>query len=261
MRGWSGALGARATSQTAHSGGRCPECGASPSGVSAGETVAVAADAWRPPAGDDSSRPDYQLSVRDPIGDARFAPGHIFAGRYRIVSLLGRGAMGEVYRADDLRIGQPIALKLLAVPTVRERQVQQFVAEVRLARDIGHPNIVRVLRHRPRRGLNFHYLVDGVRRGPDAPGAASTAGRLFARGDALTRGGGGFGAGAAAHGHVPPIVHRDIKPSNIMIEAVTGRFVLMDFGLAVANWRRADRRSGRHSRLHGAGAACRRECN
>ena len=45
---------------------------------------------------------------------ARFAPGRILASRYRIVSLLGRGAMGEVYRADDLRLGQSVALKLMS---------------------------------------------------------------------------------------------------------------------------------------------------
>ena len=61
------------------------------------------------------SIPDYPLQGSGPLGDARFAPGHIFATRYRIVSLLGRGAMGEVYRAEDLRIGHPVALKLLAV--------------------------------------------------------------------------------------------------------------------------------------------------
>src|SRR6185436_10023988 len=95
--------------------------------------------AWMPPL--DTVR---STSSRPPdIDDARFAPGHIFASRYRIVSLLGRGAMGEVYRADDLRLGRPIALKLLTVPAVRQAELNRFVAEVRLASEISHPNVCR----------------------------------------------------------------------------------------------------------------------
>src|SRR6185295_9102765 len=79
------------------------------------------------------------------IGDARFVPGQIFASRYRIVSLLGRGAMGEVYRAEDLKLGQPVALKLVAVSAARDAdRVQRFITEVRLARTIAHPNVCRV---------------------------------------------------------------------------------------------------------------------
>src|SRR6185436_4451055 len=59
--------------------------------------------------------PGRALIEHGPLDDARFAPGHIFASRYRIVSLLGRGAMGEAYRAEDLKLGQPVAVKLLGV--------------------------------------------------------------------------------------------------------------------------------------------------
>src|SRR5687767_3284408 len=72
-------------------------------------------------------------------------PGTLIGGRYRVVALLGRGGMGEVYRADDLRLGQPVALKFLARalahdPGLRER----LLDEVRLARQIAHPSVCRV---------------------------------------------------------------------------------------------------------------------
>jgi serine/threonine protein kinase len=81
----------------------------------------------------------------DALEHARFAPGQIFASRYRIISILGRGAMGEVYRADDLKLGQPIALKFLPTDFSREpTRIARFTTEVRLARQISHPNVCRV---------------------------------------------------------------------------------------------------------------------
>ena len=78
-------------------------------------------------------------------GERPFLPGDVFAGRYRIVALLGQGGMGTVYRADDLKLGQPVALKFLTPRTSRgEPPVERFVAEVRLARRVSHPNVARV---------------------------------------------------------------------------------------------------------------------
>ena len=74
-----------------------------------------------------------------------FAPGSMVADRYRVVSLLGRGGMGEVYGADDLKVGQRVALKFL--PTDRGKSTSwrdQFYAEVRMARQVSHPNVCRV---------------------------------------------------------------------------------------------------------------------
>jgi serine/threonine-protein kinase len=86
-----------------------------------------------------------RLVSSDTIGVGGFTPGAILADRYRIIGLLGRGGMGEVYRADDLKLGQPVALKFLprdlaSDPVRRER----FIGEVRIARQVSHPNLCRV---------------------------------------------------------------------------------------------------------------------
>jgi serine/threonine protein kinase len=73
---------------------------------------------------------------------SRFAPGSIIAARSRLVALLGRGGMGEVYRADDLTLDQPVALKFLpggvAADPVR---LAQFHNELRVARQVSHKNV------------------------------------------------------------------------------------------------------------------------
>src|SRR5262249_13726046 len=75
----------------------------------------------------------------------RFPPGTILADRYRVVGLLGRGGMGEVYRADDLRLCQPVALKFLPEALARDAiRLAQFHTEVRTARQVSHPNVCRM---------------------------------------------------------------------------------------------------------------------
>src|SRR5438270_1874884 len=81
----------------------------------------------------------------DPIDDSRFVPGTILAERYRIVGLLGRGGMGEVYRADDIKLGQPVALKFLPESLARDAEAREgFVAEVRIGRQVSHPSVCRL---------------------------------------------------------------------------------------------------------------------
>ena len=75
----------------------------------------------------------------------RFVPGTILANRYRIVGLLGRGGMGEVYRADDLKLEQPVALKFLTRSLEKDPAlVERLYAEVRTARQVSHPAVCRV---------------------------------------------------------------------------------------------------------------------
>ena len=79
------------------------------------------------------------------MDEGRFLPGAIIAQRYRMISLLGRGGMGEVYRAYDLLLGQPVALKFLhPAATASEFALSRFRSEVRIARQVSHPNFCRV---------------------------------------------------------------------------------------------------------------------
>src|SRR5947208_15192474 len=91
----------------------------------------------------DNSAP--RLTSQSSVDEGRFLPGTMVAGRYRIAGLLGRGGMGEVYRATDLTLGQPVALKFLPETLSRhERALARFYNEVRMARQVTHPNVCRV---------------------------------------------------------------------------------------------------------------------
>jgi predicted Ser/Thr protein kinase len=165
----------------------------------------------------------------DPLDDARFAPGHLFASRYRIVSLLGRGAMGEVYRADDLRLGQSVALKLMSEAMARRHDgLRRLTDEVRLARTIVHPNVCRVYDIGYAEG--WHYLSMEYVDGETLASLLRRIGQLpLLKALEMTR---QLCLGVAA-AHERGVLHRDLKPANIMVDG-RAQIRIMDFGLAVA---------------------------
>lgn len=101
-------------------------------------TPSVAAAAQRRPPASVVGR----LASSDAVEGGGFTPGTILAERYRIIGLIGRGGMGEVYRADDLKLGQPVALKFLPRALAGDRQrLDRFFTEVSTARQVSHPNV------------------------------------------------------------------------------------------------------------------------
>lgn len=174
-----------------------------------------------------SSSSSGWLTSSDSISHGRFAPGAVLDGRYRILNLLGRGGMGEVYRADDLRLGQPVALKFLpdAVATDAMR-LAQFHNEVRTARQVSHPNICRVYDIGEANGLLF--LSMEFVKGEDLATSLRRIGRFPE--DKATDIARQLCAGLAA-AHERGVLHRDLKPANVMLDEA-GKVRLMDFGLA-----------------------------
>jgi serine/threonine-protein kinase len=153
--------------------------------------------------------------------------GSVLGGRYRILSLLGSGGMGVVYRARDLELDDVVALKMLRGAALRDpEQLERLKSEIRLARRITHPNVLRTfdfgefggspfISMEYVRGMTLRYLLQQTGRVP------FTAALRLAR---------QLCAGLQA-AHEVGVLHRDIKPENLILEA-SGNAKLMDFGIA-----------------------------
>jgi serine/threonine-protein kinase len=141
--------------------------------------------------------------------------------------MLGKGGMGEVYRADDLTLEQPVALKFLPESIARdEGALARFRNEVRVARQVSHPNVCRVYDVGTIEGqvfLSMEY-VDGE----DLASLLRRIGRLPP--DKALEISRKLCAGLAA-AHEKGVLHRDLKPSNVMLDG-RGHVLLTDFGLA-----------------------------
>ena len=178
---------------------------------------------------------DHDRGLETPLSDGssrrgRFLPGAAIAERYRVNSLIGRGGMGEVYLAEDLRLDQMVALKFLPSAWADDgKRLEYFFNEVKLARQIAHPNVCRVYdiaTYDDQYFISMEY-VDGedLKTLLSRIGSLPTAKALEIAHQLCA------GLGAA---HACGVLHRDIKPANVMIDG-RGQARLMDFGLAIQN--------------------------
>ena len=162
-----------------------------------------------------------------PEGLGTFSSGQVLGERYQILEMLGRGGMGEVWHAFDLKLRVDVALKALREDFFKsERRLELLRQEVRAAREVVSPNVCRIfdlIEVEGRELVSMEY-VDGAtllgvlqERGPlELKEAQDIASQFLAGLEAI---------------HKVGLVHRDIKPENIMLTRA-GRVVVMDFGLA-----------------------------
>ncbi|HVS01449.1 MAG TPA: WD40 repeat domain-containing serine/threonine-protein kinase [Thermoanaerobaculia bacterium] len=200
-------------------GGLCPRCL-----IHLG--LAASALAGDDPAGDD---PDAATLAAPLPGEPEeeLVRGEVLAGRYAVRTLLGRGGMGEVWRAFDVKLRVEVALKAMRSDLLAEPGALELLRhEVRAAREVTAPNVCRVFDLVEVEGrelvsmehVDGRALIDVIEsRGPlELAEAREVASQLLAGLEAIHRAG---------------LVHRDLKPENVMITR-TGRVVVMDFGIA-----------------------------
>ena len=170
--------------------------------------------------------------------------GRVFGGRYSIKGELGRGGMGRVLRAHDLKLDRLVAIKVLPGGAHTETQRRRFEQEARAAGALNHPNIIDVHDVGEQDGEPYIVteLLEGeplsalIQKGPVAVDRVRDLALQLANG--------------LAAAHHKAIVHRDLKPENIFVTQ-EGRIKILDFG--IAKWLESERTGvSRAARLHRA---------
>lgn len=161
-------------------------------------------------------------------GPELFHPADVIAGRYQVTERIGAGGMGVVYKAEDLRLQRPVAIKVLRVGDTsgaRER-VRRFQQEARAASHLNHPNIVAMHDSGTEAGLPFfamEYVEGQTLRAIITEEKHADVKLVF---DVISQ-----AASALSAVHAAGIIHRDIKPENIIVRP-DGFVKVLDFGLA-----------------------------
>jgi len=172
-------------------------------------------------------RPMTEPTATGLYAQHQHAPGTVLAGRFRIDAMLGIGGMGVVYRATDLALGVPVALKQLRPElATRADAFERFRQELLMARQVSSPRVVRIhdlARHEGQWLISMDY-IDGEgldrrldREGAMAPEVAARIARQLAEG--------------LAAAHARGVIHRDLKPANVLVDR-EGNAYISDFGVA-----------------------------
>ncbi|MBN2383757.1 tetratricopeptide repeat protein [bacterium] len=173
------------------------------------------------------AKPGPSLSQEPGLSIEDIKPGTIFAQRYKIVSEIGRGGMGAIFRAEDLKLKETVALKLL-LPGLQTNQqvIQRFIQEIKLSLKITHENVIRIYDIGEVGRINFISMefIEGI----DLKKLIRTQGKLpLDYGIEIVR---QMCEGLSA-AHKKGITHRDVKPQNILIN-LDNNIKIVDFGIA-----------------------------
>ncbi len=205
---------------------KCSACGLSLVDESAATVIKTDGDQDHTPTriSDTKAQNDIQTTTS---GIGRFSVGTVLAGRYQILDLIGKGGMGEVYKAEDLELTQVVALKFLPEELADNKELlERFRGEVRTARQVSHQNVCRVFDIGETKGL--YYLTMEFIEGDDLAMLLRRIGRFPSdRAIEISR---EIAMGLNAI-HKAGILHRDLKPANIIIDS-TGMARITDFGIA-----------------------------
>ena len=153
--------------------------------------------------------------------------GSVFAGRYEIIEELGKGGMGRVYKVEDKKVHEEVALKLIKPEIAKDKKtIERFRNELKIARKIRHKNVCAMYDLGEDKGR--HYISMDYIPGQDLKGLIRQTGRLaistaISIGKQVCEG--------LKEAHRLGVIHRDLKPNNIMIDK-EGSVRIMDFGIA-----------------------------
>jgi len=174
-----------------------------------------------------SEKPQVSVTETLETPTQELTRGTVFASRYEIIEELGKGGMGRVYRVEDKKIKEEVALKLIKPEVASDKKtIERFSNELKMARKIAHRNVCRMYDLGEEKGT--HYITMEYVPGEDLKRLIRKVGQ-FSAGKTI------FMARQVCEGlaeaHRLGVVHRDLKPQNIMVDE-DGNARIMDFGIA-----------------------------